>query len=213
MSTEENSKNNIETIFTNSNNIKTIRLNEESIKEPYQIKSYEQKIKDLKKNLQNLLKRTLGKTLLNLETNNQTQLQLLNLTTKSYKEFDNKINIMKKQVEENIKKKEENKKIKKIKVSKAKFRSRTSQKNNPKLKEINKTLPNESNKSLIKIRAKTEKKSDIRIPNSEKKPLKNKNISIKVEKNNDLNNTIKLNKSNSNKFNINLTEHSNNILN
>ena len=210
MSTEENSKNNIETIFTNSNNINTIKLNEESIKEPYQIKSYEQKIKDLKKNLQNLLKRTLGKTLLNLETNNQTQLQLLNLTTKSYKEFDNKINIMKKQVEENIKKKEENKKIKKIKVSKAKFRSRTSQKNNPKLKEFNKTLPNESNKSLIKIRAKTEKKNDIRIPNSEKKPLKNKNISIKVEKNNDLNNTIKLNKSNSNKFNINLTEHSNN---
>ena len=73
MSTEENSKNNIEKIFTNSNNINTIKLNEESIKEPYQIKSYEQKIKDLKKNLQNLLKRTLGKTLLNLETNNQTQ--------------------------------------------------------------------------------------------------------------------------------------------
>ena len=209
MSTEENS-NNIESIILSSNNVNNItdKTNNEAIKEPNHIESYEQKIKDVKNSLKALLKKTLGKSLLNLETNNQIQLQLLTITTKSYKEFDNKINIMKKQVEENLKKKEENKKIKKIKVSKAKFRSRTSQKNNPKIKDFNKTLANESNKSLIKIRAKTTGRNDTKIPNSEKKPLKNNNISIKVETNNGLNNTVKLNKSNSNKFN--LTEYSTN---
>ena len=130
MSTEENS-NNIDTLplnsITNDNNIK---ISDESLKEQNQVISNKQKLKNLKQNLKVLLKKTLGKTLLNLETNNQIQLQSLTITTKSFKEFNSKINLMKNQVEENIKKKEESKKIKKIKVSKAKFRSRTAQKGN-----------------------------------------------------------------------------------
>ena len=209
MSTEENS-NNIETltmnINTNDNNTKT---NNESINEQNILISNEQKIKQLKQKLKILLQKTLGKNLLNLETNNQTQLQLLTMTTKSFKEFDNKIYLMKTQVEENIKKKEENKKLKKIKVQKAKFRSRTTQKTNIKKYDINNQSKikdnnknNESNKSLIKIRAKTTGKNDTRIQNSEKKTIKNKNMLIKVDTSNGLNNTLKLNKNNSKKFNL-----------
>ena len=69
---------------------------------------------------------------------------------------------MKNQVEENIKK-EENKKMKKIKVTKTKFRSLTSQKvNNNTIniykKDPIKTLNNESNKSLTHIRSKNRRK-------------------------------------------------------
>ena len=104
--------------------------------------------------------------------------------------------------------------MKKIKVQKNKFRSRTSQKSNnlktldlnldnqSKIKDPNKNINNESNKSLIKIRAKTEGKNNARILNSEKKTTKNKNnISIKVD-NNILNNTLKLNKTHSSKFTL-----------
>ena len=216
MSTEENS-NNIETIPLLNANIKevNIKTNPESSKDQNQlIITHEQKIKQLKQKLKALLQKTLGKSLLNLETNNQSQLQILNTTTKSYKEFDNKINLMKNQVEENIKKKEDNKKMKKIKASKNKIRSRTSQKSNnlktldlnsnnqSKIKDSNKNINNESNKSLVKIRAKTEGKNNSRILNSEKKSVKNKNnISIKVE-NSKLNNTLKLNKTHSSKFTL-----------
>ena len=106
------------------------------------------------------------------------------------------------------------KKMKKIKASKNKIRSRTSQKSNnlktldlnsnnqSKIKDSNKNINNESNKSLVKIRAKTEGKNNSRILNSEKKSVKNKNnISIKVE-NNKLNNTLKLNKTHSSKFTL-----------
>ena len=106
MSTEENS-NNIETISILNSNIKesNTKTKPETIKDQNQLMTHEQKIKQLKQKLKILLQKTLGKSLLNLETNNQNQLQILNTTTKSYKEFDNKINLMKNQVEENIKKK------------------------------------------------------------------------------------------------------------
>ena len=219
MSTEENS-NNIESVALNQNNTNNInsinnitsKINTESIKDLNNQETYDQKIKSIKKNLKILLQKTLGKSLLTLETNNQSQLQQLTITTKSYKEFNNKINMLQKQVEENLKKKEDAKKAKKIiKVSKAKFRSRTTQKGNSniKIKDFSKTLTSESSKSLNKIRAKTTGRNDIRIQNSEKKSIKNKNnISIKVETNSGLNHTLKLNKSNSNKFN--LTENNNN---
>ena len=217
MSTQENS-NNIETTRLNSNINDTNTLtNTELSKEQSQLLTNEQKIKQLKKNLKILLQKALGKNLLNLETNNQIQLQILTLTTKSYKEFNTKINLMKNQVEENIKKKEEIKKLKKIKVSRAKFRSRTSQKNSlgkfdlniqSKIKESDKILNNESNKSLTTIRSKTTGKNENRILNSAKKTTKNKNISQKVENNTiDIYKSAKLSKSNSNKFN--LTEQSN----
>ena len=104
MSTEENS-NNIETISQLNSNLKenNIKTNLESIKNQDQLITHEQKIKQLKQKLKILLQKTLGKSLLNLETNNQNQLQILNTTTKSYKEFDNKINLMKNQVKENLK--------------------------------------------------------------------------------------------------------------
>ena len=206
MSTEENS-NNIDTLplnsITNDNNIK---ISDESLKEQNQVISNKQKLKNLKQNLKVLLQKTLGKTLLNLETNNQIQLQSLTITTKSFKEFNSKINLMKNQVEENIKKKEESKKIKKIKVSKAKFRSRTAQKGNinNKLKIQDDNKNNETNKSLIKTRAKTIRKNDIRIQNSEKKSIKNKNMLIKTQNNNGLNHTIKNHSSK-----LNLTEQNN----
>ena len=206
MSTEENS-NNIDTLplnsITNDNNIK---ISDESLKEQNQVISNKQKLKNLKQNLKVLLQKTLGKTLLNLETNNQIQLQSLTITTKSFKEFNSKINLMKNQVEENIKKKEESKKIKKIKVSKAKFRSRTAQKGNinNKLKIQDDNKNNETNKSLIKTRAKTTRKNDIRIQNSEKKSIKNKNMLIKTQNNNGLNHTIKNHSSK-----LNLTEQNN----
>ena len=223
MSTEENS-NNIETIPSSINPNSNDNNSQTKLKDQFPSITNEQKIKELKRKLKNLLQKTLGKSLLNLETNNQNQLQILNVTTKSYKEFDNKINIMKSQVEENIKKKEENKKIKKNKTLKAKFRSRTSQKSNKqnkyelnlnnesKIKDSNRNPNNESSKSLIKIRAKTEGKNNNRILNSEKKSYKNKNnISIKADNNNNNNilySTIKLNKSSSIKLNSN--EQSNN---
>ena len=206
MSTEENS-NNIDTLplnsITNDNNIK---ISDESLKEQNHVISNKQKLKNLKQNLKVLLQKTLGKTLLNLETNNQIQLQSLTITTKSFKEFNSKINLMKNQVEENIKKKEESKKIKKIKVSKAKFRSRTAQKGNinNKLKIQDDNKNNETNKSLIKARAKTTRKNDIRIQNSEKKSIKNKNMLIKTQNNNGLNHTIKNHSSK-----LNLTEQNN----
>ena len=206
MSTEENS-NNIDTLplnsITNDNNIK---ISDESLKEQNQVISNKQKLKNLKQNLKVLLQKTLGKTLLNLETNNQIQLQSLTITTKSFKEFNSKINLMKNQVEENIKKKEESKKIKKIKVSKAKFRSRTAQKGNinNKLKIQDDNKNNETNKSLIKTRAKTTRKNDIRIQNSEKKSIKNKNMLIKTQNNNGLYHTIKNHSSK-----LNLTEQNN----
>ena len=206
MSTEENS-NNIDTLplnsITNDNNIK---ISDESLKEQNQVISNKQKLKNLKQNLKVLLQKTLGKTLLNLETNNQIQLQSLTITTKSFKEFNSKINLMKNQVEENIKKKEESKKIKKIKVSKAKFRSRTAQKANinNKLKIQDDNKNNETNKSLIKTRAKTTRKNDIRIQNSEKKSIKNKNMLIKTQNNNGLNHTIK-----NHSIKLNLTEQNN----
>ena len=206
MSTEENS-NNIDTLplnsITNDNNIK---ISDESLKEQNHVISNKQKLKNLKQNLKVLLQKTLGKTLLNLETNNQIQLQSLTITTKSFKEFNSKINLMKNQVEENIKKKEESKKIKKIKVSKAKFRSRTAQKGNinNKLKIQDDNKNNETNKSLIKTRAKTTRKNDIRIQNSEKKSIKNKNMLIKKQNNNELYHTIKNHSSK-----LNLTEQNN----
>ena len=122
MSTEENS-NNIESVVLNQNNTNNInninnttsKTNTESIKDfNNNQETYDQKIKDIKKNLKILLQKTLGKSLLTLETNNQSQLQQLTITTKSYKEFNNKINMLQKQVEENLKKKEDAKKAKKI---------------------------------------------------------------------------------------------------
>ena len=133
MSTEENS-NTIEPIsllnsITNQNE-KNNNSTPETLKSQTNLITNEQKIKQLKQKLKSLLQKHLGKSLLILESNNQNQLQILTTTSKIYNEFNDKINLMKNQVEENIKKKEENQKIKTIKVSKAKFRSRTSQKGN-----------------------------------------------------------------------------------
>ena len=200
MSTEENS-NTIEPIsllnsITNQNE-KNTNSTPETLKSQTNLITNEQKIKQLKQKLKSLLQKHLGKSLLILESNNQNQLQILTTTTKIYNEFNDKINLMKNQVEENLKKKEENQKIKKIKVSKAKFRSRTIQKGNINTyntykKDSIKTLNNENNKSLTNIRAKTEGKNNKnnKIQYSEKKPIKH----IKLDSNNkELNSTLKLN--------------------
>ena len=133
MSTEENS-NTIEPVsllntIVNPNETNN-KATPEVLKSQTNLITNEQKIKQLKQKLKSLLQKNLAKSLLILEKNNQNQLQILTATTKSYNEFNDKINLMKNQVEENIRKKEENKRIKKIKVAKAKFRSRTSQKLN-----------------------------------------------------------------------------------
>ena len=88
MSTEENS-NNIESVAVNQNNTNNInninnttsKTNTESIKDFNNNKeTYDQKIKNIKKNLKILLQKTLGKSILTLETNNQSQLQQLTIT-------------------------------------------------------------------------------------------------------------------------------------
>ena len=212
MSTEENS-NTIEAIsllntIVNPNETNNITT-PEVLKSQTNLITNEQKIKQLKQKLKSLLQKNLAKSLLILEKNNQNQLQILTATTKSYNEFNDRINFMKNQVEENIRKKEENKKIKKIKVAKAKFRSRTSQKlnNNIYKKDSIKTLNNESNKSLTKIRAKTEGKNN-KIQYSEKKTVKHIKLDSKTNK--ELNSTLKLNTHKKSFSKFNLTEYNTN---
>ena len=212
MSTEENS-NTIEAIsllniIVNPNETNNITT-PEVLKSQTNLITNEQKIKQLKQKLKSLLQKNLAKSLLILEKNNQNQLQILTATTKSYNEFNDRINFMKNQVEENIRKKEENKKIKKIKVAKAKFRSRTSQKlnNNVYKKDSIKTLNNESNKSLTKIRAKTEGKNN-KIQYSEKKTVKH--IKLDSKNNKELNSTLKLNTHKKSFSKFNLTEYNTN---
>ena len=212
MSTEENS-NTIEAIsllniIVNPNETNNITT-PEVLKSQTNLITNEQKIKQLKQKLKSLLQKNLAKSLLILEKNNQNQLQILTATTKSYNEFNDRINFMKNQVEENIRKKEENKKIKKIKVAKAKFRSRTSQKlnNNVYKKDSIKTLNNESNKSLTKIRPKTEGKNN-KIQYSEKKAVKH--IKLDSKNNKELNSTLKLNTHKKSFSKFNLTEYNTN---
>ena len=62
---------------------------------------YEMKIKRMKEKLTSLLKSTLGKNLLNLEAKTKEHIQILTSTTKRYNDFNKKIRLLKKQVEEN----------------------------------------------------------------------------------------------------------------
>ena len=113
MSTEENPKNN-EVIIQQSpiDNTNNEILNEE---EKTKLE-YELKMKQIKDKLKNLLKTSLAKNLLYLESKTKEHLQILTSTTKAYNDFDKKIKLLTKQVEENKRKKDENKpKMKKIK--------------------------------------------------------------------------------------------------
>ena len=78
-------------------------INEEKEKEKKI--EYEVKIKRIKEKLKNLIKSTLGKNLLNLETKAKEHIQILTSTTKTYNEFNKKIKFLTKQVEENKKEK------------------------------------------------------------------------------------------------------------
>ena len=154
MSTDENHNNN-EHIISNSNIDKSINIlnNDSEIKE-IPILSHEQKLKELKKKLALLLKNSLGKSLLNLESNTQNQLKVLTVTAKLYKDFDNKIKSMENQLEENLKKIEEDRKLKKIKEKEKNFflypvvqhkKKRNKNKKKDKKNNINKNNINEIN--------------------------------------------------------------------
>ena len=125
-------------IEANSNNNEKIKYSNKDIDNEngflYKEKKNEKnelKIKYLKEKLKNLLKISLGKNLLNLETKTKEHIQILTLTTKTYNEFDKKIKLLTKKVEENIKKKEENKfKLKRIQSRSSKNRSKTVQMGN-----------------------------------------------------------------------------------
>ena len=118
MSTEANSNNNEispqKPNLINNNESKMLnKEKEEKIKIEYELKQIKDKLKSL-------LKSSLAKNLLNLETKTKEHIQILTLTTKVYNEFDKKIKLMVKQVEENKKKKEEKLKAKKLKPSSSK---------------------------------------------------------------------------------------------
>ena len=192
---------------------------------------YELKIKKIKEQLKNLLKISLGKNLLNLESKTKEHIQILTLTTKTYNEFDKRIKLLTKQVEENKKKKEENKfRLKKIKAHSSKNRSKTVQMGNrgnlniADLKISNTNLRtkknnhdykliNENIKPLPKIRSKTIDPRERSNQNSAKKTRKNINIVFHTDSNNfnstsnninsnSNNNTLKIKKYNSGKFSL-----------
>ena len=118
MSTEANSNNNEispqkPNLINNNESEMLNKEKEEKIKIEYELKQIKDKLKSL-------LKSSLAKNLLNLETKTKEHIQILTLTTKAYNEFDKKIKLMVKQVEENKKKKEEKLKAKKLKPSSSK---------------------------------------------------------------------------------------------
>ena len=183
---------------------------------------YELKIRQMKEKLKCLLKNALGKNLLYLEEKTKEHIQILTSTTKRYNNFNKKIRLLTKQVEENKKRKEESKpKLKKLKDNSSKIRSKTVQiENRGKLhlleqkssitnlrtRKINNNsnykLINENINSIKKIRSKTVDPHESLKQNSAKKP--NKNISLvlhsKKNLNSNFNNNIKIKKYNSGKF-------------
>ena len=184
---------------------------------------YELKIKQMKEKLKSLLRSTLGKNLLNLEVKTKEHIQILTSTTKRYNDFNKKIRLLKKQVEENKKRNEESKpKLKKLKFNSSKIRSKTvqienrgklhllEQKNsitNLRTRKINNNynykLINENINSIKKIRSKTVDPQKSLKQNSAKKPNKNISLVLHIEKNlnsNSNNSIIKIKKNNSGKF-------------
>ena len=225
MSTEENSKNN-EVIIQQSpiNNTNNEILNEE---EKTKLE-YELKMKQIKDKLKNLLKTSLAKNILYLESKTKEHLQILTSTTKAYNDFDKKIKLLTKQVEENKRKKDENKpKMKKIKATNSKKRSKTVQmgaRSGLKLNESKNDLPNirtkKNNYKLVNNMLPLRKSSKSRtktidprerargIQNSDKKTKKSINLLLNSEKNinsssnNYMNKTMKIEKRNTNRFNL-----------
>ncbi len=196
-------------------------INEEKEKEKKI--EYEVKIKRIKEKLKNLIKSTLGKNLLNLETKAKEHIQILTSTTKTYNEFNKKIKFLTKQVEENKKRKEENKsKIKKLKNNSSKIRSKTVQMGNRgklniveqkssttnlRVKKYNNNftykLIYENIKPTNKTRSKTVDPRERLNQNSSKKPDKNLSLLFNTENMNNTNsnnNIIKLRKYNSGKL-------------
>ena len=184
---------------------------------------YEMKIKRMKEKLTSLLKSTLGKNLLNLEAKTKEHIQILTSTTKRYNDFNKKIRLLKKQVEENKKRNEESKpKLKKLKVNSSKIRSKTVQiENRGKLhlleqkssirnlrtRKINNNsnykLINENINSIKEMRSKTVDPHESLKQNSAKKQNKNISLVLHTEKNlnfNSNNSIIKIKKYNSGKF-------------
>ena len=220
MSIEVNSNNvniKIQNIYYSENEIKNKN------KEYKKKEEFEYKINQMKEKLKNLLKSTLGKNLLNLETKAKEHLQILTSTTKIYNDFNKKIKLLIKQVEDNKKRKEDNRsKIKKLKVHSSKIRSKTVQMGNRgklnlsepkssvniiKSRKINNDsnykLTNENINSMKITRSKTVDPHESLFQNSAKKSNKNISLVFQSEKNfnsNSNNSIVKIKKYNSGKF-------------
>ena len=192
-----------------SNNTTEETINEKSEEEKMKLE-YELKIKKIKEQLKSLLKTSLGKNIYNLESKTKEQLKILKTTTDAFNDFDKKIKLLIKQVEENSH-------MKKIKATSSKKRSKTVPRGNRTNLNINNESKNSNNTINLKIKRNSNYKiikpeSTIRSKSTDPRQRKSKNIDKKslnnlhttsiYTENDNLNNTTKLKKVNSNKFNL-----------
>ena len=193
---------------------KSINTTEETIKEKNEEEKmkleYELKIKKIKEQLKTLLKTSLGKNIYNLESKTKEQLKILKTTSDAYNDFDKKIKLLIKQVEENSY-------MKKIKATSSKNRSKTVPRGNRARLNINNDSKNVNNSIHLKIkrnsnykiikpettlRSKSTAPRQHKRKNTDKKALNNLHTSSICNENDNLNSTTKLKKVNSNKFNL-----------